>query len=407
MTGSLRSAVALTAALIVGVAVVAAWPQGWDAAVDRGGDAGDLADPGEFADRGDHAGDGPGPEPTAAPDDELLLVWTAGGLPEGIDQRLAVVDEVAAHTVIAGDLVELAGARAADGTPVDDRDDDRVIPLDVLAIDPAGYADVVGVDALAGLDEGEAALSATSARLRDLDHGATLTTVGGEELTVVGVADDAAVGHAEVVVTTAAGDELGVTTDRYALVTYDGDRDEVEQAVRDQLPDDVPVRLRAPGEARYLRHGDAVLPQVLVKERFGEFAYRRYPDGHLTPDAAWRHEHLVETHVPLLGELECHRRILDDLVDALETLAERGLDHLIDADGFGGCYHPRLTRSGESVSRHAWGIAVDINVPDNPAGTSGNQDPRLVEVFEEHGFTWGGDWLVPDPHHFEHVGSPR
>jgi hypothetical protein len=34
------------------------------------------------------------------------------------------------------------------------------------------------------------------------------------------------------------------------------------------------------------------------------------------------------------------------------------------------------------------------------------QDPRLVEIFQQWGFTWGGQWLVSDPAHFEYVRPP-
>ncbi|CAN5293224.1 hypothetical protein BH23ACT9_BH23ACT9_06790 [soil metagenome] len=49
------------------------------------------------------------------------------------------------------------------------------------------------------------------------------------------------------------------------------------------------------------------------------------------------------------------------------------------------------------------GVAVDLNVGDNPRGSFSTQDPRLVEVMRAHGFTWGGTWLVPDPAHHEVV----
>ena len=55
--------------------------------------------------------------------------------------------------------------------------------------------------------------------------------------------------------------------------------------------------------------------------------------------------------------------------------------------------------------RSSW--AVDLNVAGNPTGLASAQDPRLVEVMERWGFTWGGRWLVPDPAHFEWLRSPR
>ena len=62
-------------------------------------------------------------------------------------------------------------------------------------------------------------------------------------------------------------------------------------------------------------------------------------------------------------------------------------------------------KQGETIhqplSRHAWGIAVDLNVDDNPRGSFSTQDARLVEIMRRHGFGWGGTWLVPDPAHYE------
>lgn len=402
----LALAVVAVVGLAVGAGLVLAWPEPPSPTEPTDDTASDRADGG---DAGVDATDAvPAPAPQRRPatqEDGLLLAWTSGGLPHGFAARLDEIDAVTAHTVAAGDLAELAGAHHAHGTPAEALDDGWVIPLDALAVDPDSYAEVVGADAdaLADLDDDEAVLGATSAELRGLEAGATLELAGGDELGVTGVIDDAAVGAAEVVVTRQAGRRLGVDTDRFVLLRYDGDRAAVEQAVRDRLPDDTPARLRAPGETPYLRHGDAVLPQALVKARFGEFAYQRHPDGRLTQDPDWRRDHLTTGEVPLLGAVRCHRAVLADLAAALEELAQRGLGDLVDADGFGGCHNARLTRAGDAVSRHAWGIAADLNVADNPLGTRGNQDARLIATFEDHGFGWGGEWLVPDPHHFEHT----
>ena len=87
-------------------------------------------------------------------------------------------------------------------------------------------------------------------------------------------------------------------------------------------------------------------------------------------------------------------------------MAAEQLSFLVDPDGFAGCWNPRFTRSGTSVSRHAWGVALDVNYDANPTSLASVQDPRLVELFERSGFTWGGEWFVPDPAHFEYLRPP-
>jgi hypothetical protein len=91
----------------------------------------------------------------------------------------------------------------------------------------------------------------------------------------------------------------------------------------------------------------------------------------------------------------------------LSELEDAGLTSLVDPAQFGGCYSPRLIGPGLGLSRHAWGIAVDVNVASNPLGGASTQDERLVEVMRHWGMAWGGEWLRPDPMHFEYLSVPR
>jgi hypothetical protein len=71
---------------------------------------------------------------------------------------------------------------------------------------------------------------------------------------------------------------------------------------------------------------------------------------------------------------------------------------------FGGCFSFRPQRTGTKLSTHAWGIALDLNPESNAQGTAGNMDARVVAIFKQAGFTWGGDWhgRVRDPiRHFQ------
>ena len=56
---------------------------------------------------------------------------------------------------------------------------------------------------------------------------------------------------------------------------------------------------------------------------------------------------------------------------------------------------------------HALGLAFDMNYDYNrtgfiPAGDAEVGSVReLVPIFQKHGFTWGGNWKVPDGAHFQ------
>jgi peptidoglycan LD-endopeptidase CwlK len=80
----------------------------------------------------------------------------------------------------------------------------------------------------------------------------------------------------------------------------------------------------------------------------------------------------------------------------------------------GGTYLYRNVRSEKRLSPHSFGIAIDINVPlsdywlyDKPDKNGKliykNRIPaEIVEIFEKHGFIWGGKWYHYDTMHFEY-----
>ena len=119
-------------------------------------------------------------------------------------------------------------------------------------------------------------------------------------------------------------------------------------------------------------------------------------------DKAWEDANIVQVTLPLLGLMKCNRRLLPQLTAAMNELRSRGLASLVRT--YNGCYSPRMqVGNSYALSRHAFGIAVDINAGKNKYGETPRQDPRLVAVMEKWGFVWGGRWLVPDGMHFEFV----
>jgi hypothetical protein len=348
-------------------------------------------------------------EPAPVESPATLLVWTAGGLPGGLAEQIAGFLGVEGVTVVQGDLVDLVASADAGGTPVGAAPPGMRIPLDALAVDPLTYSPFVDDpdgDAIAALQPGEALLGETSARLRRLGTGGMITLANGATVTVAGVVADESVGAAELVVPVAGAPAVGVATPRFLLVAHTGDRAALETAIAALFPDQ-PVRFRAEGETPYLRHADLVLPQALVKERFGEFAYRDGADRFLEVDPAYEAAHIVTAPVPILGEVTCHRDVIPAIAGALGELEREGLASLIDPAGYQGCYVASIVPGVGSVSRHSWGIAFDVNFLPNPSGLPSFADPRLEEVMERWGFVAGSRFLTTDPGHFEYVREPR
>lgn len=344
---------------------------------------------------------------------DVLLAWTPRSLPPGLEEAARAHSGVEAVSVVAAGITNLVASHDSDGAEVDRPEAGWSIPLDTIAVDPAAHARIASVadrGTIESLGPGEALLGRSSAALRRLDVGATVELDGGQVLQVTGIVEDVTVGAAELVVDRATGAEVGVDTPRYLLLSHGGDRADVEAGLRATLPTDTPIRFRGLGETAFLRHGDAVLPQVRLKERFGEFAYKLPPPGRreFQQDPAWQSEHLVSRDLPILGPARCHRALIDAVEGVLRELEEANLAHLLDPDGFVGCWNPRLVvADGDDLSHHAWGVALDVNYVANPTGRESLQDPRLVDAFRRWGFTWGGEWLVADPAHFEFVEPPE
>ncbi|MFB3882892.1 MAG: M15 family metallopeptidase [Armatimonadota bacterium] len=149
-----------------------------------------------------------------------------------------------------------------------------------------------------------------------------------------------------------------------------------------------------------------------VESTFGRFPWKDDPvkRGAIEILGEWDRRNIISFAPPFelrdgrgrpLLIVQCHRLVAPALTRVLEDLKQRNLCHLINT--FDGCFAPRHMgwdpRRG--LSRHSWGIAVDVNARLFPYGSEAHQSPRLIEAFARQGFTWGGEWRTPDPMHFE------
>ncbi len=339
----------------------------------------------------------------------VVLVWGTGRLQSETIEAVGRSNEIEKSTVVSGGSLGLVASTDAEGEEVDRTSGGRAIPLDVLAYDPATYRPFVSpatTDALAALGPGDAALGATSANLRRLGVGGQLTLDSGRTLTVRVVLPDAEVAGAEVVIDPGTAAEEGIGGAKFLLAMPSGSLEEGAKAIRAATSGGPALRVRTSKDASWLRHADAVAPQALIKRDFGEFAVAQGTGREVSITPGFADADIVTETVPLLGEVRCHRMIIEPLREALGDLEQRGLADVIDRSGYSGCFYPRRISPKSDLSRHSWGIALDLNIAGDARGRDVDFAPELVEAMAKVGFRSGADWLVPDPAHFEFYPEP-
>ena len=178
---------------------------------------------------------------------------------------------------------------------------------------------------------------------------------------------------------------------------------------------------------------------------FARMQGRSYPAGCTVPRSDLRHVkvlHVDAQGVVHKGELVCNKAIAQDLVDIFRQLyqARYPIDKIRLIDDYEAddeqsmrdnntssfCY--RTVSGSKKLSKHALGLAVDINTRYNPwvrKGADGRQrvspdngrpyadrhksypykivkGDLLYRLFIQHGFQWGGNWrTMKDYQHFE------
>lgn len=350
-----------------------------------------------------------GVHPTSA---RVLLAWSPLGMPRSLADALARMPVVERTTQVEAGLDWIVSTRSSDGTESDRIPNGYAIPMEVAVIRPRAYAPFVPAsdrDRILGLQPGEVLLARTAAGLRSATTGTVIRLDDGRSLSVTAtVSDQATQGYEGLIASPVP--RSWARADRFVLSRLKGrdGRTAVERRIRQHVGPGHVLRIRAEGETPFLRYGDAVLPQMVIKKTFGEFAARSNADGSIEIDPLWKRQNLATQRLPLLGRVQCHGAIFPQLRAAIQDAIASGLAFAINPEQFGGCFGPRFIDRdpGGRLSHHSWGIAVDVNVAENIPGTKPDQDRRLVEIFEDHGFSWGGRWLIPDGMHFEWVAWP-
>ena len=246
----------------------------------------------------------------------------------------------------------------------------------------------------------EIIISELTANLYSLEKGDVMFLVGLNqekvEVVVGEIIPDSEVGWFEAVVNKEMGYKLGINRNIQAIIW--GDRITENHLI--EIYKNIEYKKIKVSGRDSTPNKNWVLPTALVKEMFGDFQIKERDGTWITIDQTWKDENIETKRVPILGRITCHRLMWEPLLGALNQIIDEGLEGGLSKEQFkssGGCYAPRrISRfdAGGSISRHAWGIAIDIN-------TKTGYKPRIVEIFNDWGYAWGGTWTSPDPMHFE------
>jgi hypothetical protein len=109
--------------------------------------------------------------------------------------------------------------------------------------------------------------------------------------------------------------------------------------------------------------------------------------------------------------MRCHKMVADAFLNVFkELLAVYGYERIVELgiDLYGGCFNYRKMRGGSSWSKHAFGIAIDLDPARNALKTtylkanfSKPEYAQLHAIFEKHGFINLGKTKGYDAMHWE------
>jgi hypothetical protein len=138
-----------------------------------------------------------------------------------------------------------------------------------------------------------------------------------------------------------------------------------------------------------------------ASDAVGSYSYTVLGSGHIAPQQGWVASHISTEVMPIIGPMTCNTQMFPQLRAALTEIQAQGLSSAIHPSQYGGCFVPRFIAGTTTLSNHAFGLAFDLNVPENQRGTVGRINRQVVAIFGRWGFTWGGVWRYTDPMHFE------
>jgi hypothetical protein len=365
--------------------------------------------------------------PTTPPAVDVVTVYNSGTLRSDVRDRAVAAARASGAALGFGRAASVGMTGLYRGaTPVQLPPLGFAYPMGATVLPADVVARTMGRDVSRYLAPDALVMGELSAGLRGARAGDTalLTASSGATISyrIAAVLPADRVGGAEFLMSTEAGERLGITQLSRAVLWGFRSRAVVDGALAANGLVSTSIRIRRSWDPA---DPDDTIGMAQTKATLGEFAYRVNANGSVSQDAAW-----VGTYLPAGRELlnsaipiraRCHNTVKPAIRAALAEIAAAGLGATInvsDANLAGGCHLARFNRltpdsSLGFLSRHSWGMALDTNTTGSCQGCAPPDFAtrpggcRAVQIFRKHGFAWGGNFLTPDGMHFEWVGERR
>ena len=291
------------------------------------------------------------------------------------------------------------------------------IPMATM-VAPAAFVRATGGDAMADVvQQGMLVVGETSARVRGTKVGDVFTLrdvrFRMRTFTVGAIVADEFVDWGDILMSPEAAATLGTMSIARIAVTGIESSGVVISGLRlHGITIGTTYRLRTSWDRE---NPDGTLGTSTTKKLLGEFAYKPTTGNSMMVSTDWSTNNIVwsNRYADIGLRNNCHKVVAVAIQGALTEIKKAGLKKYIDlqnSNRYGGCFVGRYNRmSGTfgSPSRHAWGMALDINTVTNAQGRAPLMNCKIVHIFRKWGFAWGGNFWPADGMHFEYVGEPR
>jgi hypothetical protein len=291
------------------------------------------------------------------------------------------------------------------------------IPMATM-VAPVEYISIVGGQQMADvIASGQVAISEKAAELRSAQVGDVLVLRDArfrKRVFVIGaIVAEPFVNWGDLLMSSDVALTLGsMPVARVSIVNFENPKSVVNALGRKKIPIGNIFRLRTTWDNE---NPDGTLGLAAVKTLMGEFAYRPSSGSNIEIAPSWKDANIawktVFKSVPLF--MNCHKKVVTAIQSALTEITKAGLAQHIDvknSNRYGGCFvsrYNRLAGNFGSPSRHAFGMAFDINITRNQQGAIPQMNCDVVRIMRKWGFAWGGNFWPLDGMHFEYVGERR